>query len=48
MFLRKEERGQRKTQLFLVQIPVSSNEKEIKAKIKKTDILKIDVVEIKE
>jgi hypothetical protein len=33
---------------FLVQIPVSSNEKEIKAKIKKTDILKIDVVEIKE
>ena len=33
---------------FLVQIPVSSNEKEIKSKIKKTDILKIDVVEIKE
>jgi hypothetical protein len=33
---------------FLVQIPVSGNEKEIKSKIKKTDILKIDVVEIKE
>ena len=33
---------------FLVQIPVSDNEKEIKSKIKKTDILKIDVVEIKE
>jgi len=33
---------------FLVQIPVSGNEKEIKFKIKKTDILKIDVVEIKE
>ena len=33
---------------FLVQIPVSGDEKEIKSKIKKTDILKIDVVEIKE
>jgi hypothetical protein len=33
---------------FLVQTPVSGNEKEIKSKIKKTDILKIDVVEIKE
>ena len=33
---------------FLVQIPVIGNEKEIKSKIKKTDILKIDVVEIKE
>ena len=33
---------------FLVQIPVSDNKKEIKSKIKKTDILKIDVVEIKE
>ena len=33
---------------FLVQFPVSGNEKEIKSKIKKTDILKIDVVEIKE
>ena len=33
---------------FLVQIAVSGNEKEIKSKIKKTDILKIDVVEIKE
>ncbi len=32
----------------LVQIPVSGNEEEIKSKIKKTDILKIDVVEIKE
>ena len=33
---------------FLVQIPVIGNEKEIKSKIKKTDILKIDIVEIKE
>ncbi len=33
---------------FLVQIPVSGNENEIKSKIKKTDIMKIDVIEIKE
>ena len=29
---------------FLVQIPVSDNEKELKSKVKKTDIFKIDMV----
>ena len=33
---------------FLVQIPVSNNEKELKSKIKKTDIYKIDIVENKD
>ena len=33
---------------FLVQIPVSDNEKEIKSKVKKTDIFKIDIVENKD
>ena len=32
---------------FLVQIPVSDNEKELKSKVKKTDIFKIDIVENK-
>ena len=30
---------------FLVQIPISNNEKELKSKVKKTDIFKIDIVE---
>ena len=33
---------------FLVQIPVSDNEKELKSKVKKTDIFKIDIVENKD
>ena len=33
---------------FLVQIPVSDNEKELKSKVKKTDIFKIDTVENKD
>jgi hypothetical protein len=33
---------------FLVQIPVSDNEKELKSKVKKTDIFKIDLVENKD
>ena len=33
---------------FLVQIPVSDNEKELKSKVNKTDILKIDIVENKD
>ena len=33
---------------FLVQIPVSHNEKELKSKVKKTDIFKIDIVENKD
>ena len=33
---------------FLVQIPVSDNEKELKSKVKKTDIFKIDMVENKD
>ena len=33
---------------FLVQITVSNNEKELKSKIKKTDIYKIDIVENKD
>ena len=32
---------------FLVQIPISNNEKELKSKVKKTDIFKIDIVENK-
>ena len=32
---------------FLIQIPISSNEKDLKAKINKTDIFKIDIVENK-
>ena len=32
---------------FLIQIPISNNEKDLKAKINKTDILKIDIVENK-
>ena len=32
---------------FLVQIPISNNEKELKSKVKKTDIIKIDIVENK-
>ncbi len=30
---------------FLVQIPITNNEKELKSKVKKTDIFKIDIVE---
>ena len=33
---------------FLVQIPVSDNEKELNSKVKKTDIFKIDLVENKD
>ena len=33
---------------FLVQIPVSDNEKELKSKVNKTDIFKIDIVENKD
>ena len=33
---------------FLVQIPVSDNEKELKSKVNKTDIFKIDLVENKD
>ena len=33
---------------FLVQIPVSDNEKELKSKVKKTDIFKIDIVDNKD
>lgn len=33
---------------FLVQIPVSDNEKELNSKLKKTDIFKIDLVENKD
>ena len=33
---------------FLVQIPVSDNEKDLKSKVKKTDIFKIDIVENKD
>ena len=33
---------------FLVQIPVSDNEKKLKSKVKKTDIFKIDIVENKD
>ena len=33
---------------FLVQIPVTDNEKELKSKVKKTDIFKIDIVENKD
>ena len=33
---------------FLVQIPVSDKEKELKSKVKKTDIFKIDIVENKD
>jgi len=33
---------------FLVQIPVSDNEKELKSKVKKTDTFKIDIVENKD
>jgi hypothetical protein len=33
---------------FLVQIPLSDNEKELKSKVKKTDIFKIDIVENKD
>ena len=32
---------------FLIQIPISNNEKDLKAKINKTDIFKIDIVENK-
>ena len=32
---------------FLVQIPISNNEKELKSKVNKTDIFKIDIVENK-
>ena len=32
---------------FLIQIPISDNEKDLKAKINKTDIFKIDIVENK-
>ena len=32
---------------FFIQIPISSNEKDLKAKINKTDIFKIDIVENK-
>jgi len=32
---------------FLVQIPITNNEKELKSKVKKTDIFKIDIVENK-
>tara|TARA_B100000282_G_scaffold161099_1_gene116323 strand:+ start:691 stop:1221 length:531 start_codon:yes stop_codon:yes gene_type:complete len=32
---------------FLVQIPISNNEKDLKSKVKKTDIFKIDIVENK-
>ena len=30
---------------FLIQIPISNNEKDLKAKINKTDIFKIDIIE---
>ena len=33
---------------FLVQIPLSDNEKELKSKVNKTDIFKIDIVENKD
>ena len=33
---------------FLVQIPISDNEKELKSKVNKTDIFKIDIVENKD